>query len=207
MYIISSLHVGIFYGKHGLQANGTITHTSSVSSIEDCYRVCNMTATCQSFNTIQDNGTKAYRCELLSDDLCDLDTDTGISKNPLASVYFITKMESCFSFKIYAYGRCLKLHGSDDLYLTDNVMECLVFTKDGTTIQHKIGCIYFSGSSFYHIGQVPFSRCEKFVFTGDQLSLSSHHLGTYYRVILGKGGNHKLFKTVKQQTALHRYVT
>ena len=84
-----------FYRSWGLQANGTlIKNITSVTSAEDCLHYCYVTEGCKSFNTF-DVGKGEHKCQLFSNDICDLDPNNGMTKNPLASVFFSKNIEDC----------------------------------------------------------------------------------------------------------------
>lgn len=80
--------------------------TKHISSIivpnrHDCLLHCHVIESCQSFNVI--GVGSQYKCELLSDDLCDLPERDGVLPRDSGSVFFMSRKEDCFRFVIVVF--------------------------------------------------------------------------------------------------------
>ena len=136
----------IFYRTRGFQANGNIIkNISSVALSEDCLHECYITEKCRSFNTFEMDKGRRYTCQLLSDDLCDIEKEKGISENTLASVYFSRKVEHCqnSSFVIFNWdkSRCLTTNETEEIRHVRKEEGCERFFKRGDNILKGDRCM------------------------------------------------------------------
>ena len=135
-----------FYRTRGFQANGNIIkNISDVVLSEDCLHECYITEKCKSFNTFEMDKGIGYTCQLLSDDLCDIEKKKGISENTLASVYFSRKVEQCQtpSFVIFNEGksRCLTTTVNEEIRHVPTDEGCERFFKRGDNIMKGDQCM------------------------------------------------------------------
>ena len=120
-----------FYRSWGVEARGKfIKNITSVRQSEDCLHYCYITDKCQSINTfeVKEGNTT---CQLFSTDICELDPRNGMSRNPVASVFFSKKIEECLWFEIHSDTNECVSKPSNSLSWTKDLSICAPFILKG----------------------------------------------------------------------------
>ena len=156
-----------FYRTRGVQSHGAFLKNVTSASSEDCLRECFIAEGCKSFNTFEVESGKQYTCQLLSNDRCVLDEDIDISKNPVASVYFSTKLEHCErKLKVFRNrgNVCVKMDENKTIEVVsqdDDQNNCDIFTIRNDQVTWGDVCIILVDNGVISTGNKTLGDCLK----------------------------------------------